>query len=49
MRALIQRVNNASVSINNTEYSSINKGLLILVGVHKDDTEEDPMELIIIG
>tara|TARA_B100000131_G_C18118189_1_gene611962 strand:+ start:3215 stop:3661 length:447 start_codon:yes stop_codon:yes gene_type:complete len=41
MKALIQRVNKASVSINNTEYSSINKGLLILVGVHKDDTEED--------
>ena len=41
MRAVIQRVDRASVSIGHQEYSSINKGLLILLGVEKEDTEAD--------
>lgn len=41
MRTVIQRVNHASVSIGNTEKSSINKGILILVGIENTDTNED--------
>ena len=41
MRAVIQRVDRASVKINHQELSSINKGLLILLGVEKEDTEAD--------
>jgi D-aminoacyl-tRNA deacylase len=41
MRAVIQRVDRASVTINQQEISSINKGILILLGVEKEDTETD--------
>ena len=41
MRAVIQRVNNASVSIDGHEKSAIGKGLLILLGVENADTQED--------
>ncbi len=41
MRAVIQRVNSASVSIDNANVSSIDRGLLILVGFHKEDTITD--------
>ena len=39
MKLVIQRVNSASVTIENKLYSSINKGLLVLFGVEKDDSE----------
>jgi D-aminoacyl-tRNA deacylase len=41
MRALIQRVSSASVSIGGAVHSSIGAGLLILLGVEDADTEED--------
>lgn len=41
MRAVIQRVSQASLTIDEQVYSSINQGLLVLLGVHQDDTEED--------
>lgn len=41
MKALIQRVEKASVEVNGEIVSSINMGLLILAGFHKDDTETD--------
>ncbi len=41
MRAVIQRVDHASVKINQQEISSINKGILLLLGVAKEDTRED--------
>ncbi len=41
MKALIQRVKQASVNINQSEYSKICKGLLILVGIHKNDSVDD--------
>ncbi|MBC7903843.1 MAG: D-tyrosyl-tRNA(Tyr) deacylase [Gemmatimonadaceae bacterium] len=41
MRAVIQRVTSASVSVNNTVRSSIGNGLLILAGMEDADTEED--------
>ena len=40
MKVLIQRVKNASVTIDNELYSSINKGILALVGIEKGDTLE---------
>lgn len=41
MRILIQRVNEASVEIENQIKSSIGTGLLILVGIEEADTRED--------
>ena len=41
MIAVIQRVINANVKINNSEKRTINNGLVILLGIHKDDTEKD--------
>lgn len=41
MRILIQRVNEASVEIDNKIKSAINAGLLILVGIEEADTTED--------
>lgn len=41
MRAIIQRVSSASVSVNGELISSINRGLLILVGFHKEDADSD--------
>lgn len=41
MRAVIQRVSQASVTINNTIRSSIGNGLLVLVGIEDADTDED--------
>lgn len=41
MRAVIQRVSHASVSINGNTKSTIGKGLLILLGVCSDDNSDD--------
>lgn len=41
MRVVIQRVNQASVSVENKVISAIKTGLLILVGIENADTEED--------
>jgi D-aminoacyl-tRNA deacylase len=41
MRAVIQRVNRASVRINHKEISSINEGILVLLGVEKEDAKSD--------
>ena len=41
MRILIQRVNEASVEIDNQIKSGIGKGLLVLVGIEEADTLED--------
>ena len=41
MRLLIQRVKNASVSVGGDELSRIGQGLLVLVGVGGEDTDED--------
>ena len=40
MKVLIQRVKSASVTIDNEIYSSINKGILALVGIEKGDSIE---------
>jgi D-tyrosyl-tRNA(Tyr) deacylase len=41
MRALIQRVSHASVTIAQIITSSINRGLLIFIGIEDSDTKED--------
>ena len=41
MRAVIQRITHASVTINGTVKSSIQQGFLILLGVCDEDTMED--------
>lgn len=46
MRLVIQRVREASVSIDGEKVSAIGKGLLVLVGVETGDTEEDVKWLV---
>lgn len=41
MRVLIQRVSEASVTIDQIKYGQIEKGLLIFIGIENDDTDED--------
>ena len=41
MRVLIQRVSEASVTIDTTVRGKINQGLLILIGIEHDDNQED--------
>ena len=41
MKVVIQRVSKASVEINNAKFSSINKGLLVLLGIENSDTDVD--------
>lgn len=41
MRVLIQRVKEASVTIEGKIFSEINQGLLILLGIEAADTQED--------
>jgi len=41
MRVVIQKVTQASVSIENQTVASINKGLLVLVGIEDTDTNDD--------
>lgn len=41
MKVVIQRVTRASVTIEQQLFSSIDKGMLILVGIQADDTDED--------
>lgn len=41
MRVLIQRVKKASVTIEGEVFSDINQGLLILLGIEAEDSQED--------
>jgi D-tyrosyl-tRNA(Tyr) deacylase len=41
MRIVVQRVTEASVTINHRVFSSINKGLLVLLGIEDSDNVED--------
>lgn len=41
MRAVIQRVSKASVTVNEEKISAIEEGVLILIGIENEDTQED--------
>ncbi len=45
MMGLVQRVDRASVTVDGSVVSSIGRGMLILLGVHREDTERD-LELL---
>lgn len=45
MRACIQRVARASVTVDNQAIGQIGRGLLVLVGVAHDDTAQDAQDL----
>lgn len=46
MRIVLQRVSEASVTIDSKLYSKINLGFLILLGIEEEDTQEDADWLI---
>ena len=41
MKAVIQRVVSGSVSVDGNMVSNIGKGIVALVGIHRDDTKAD--------
>lgn len=41
MKVVIQRVNESSVTIDNQVVGQIQKGLLVLIGIENEDSEED--------
>lgn len=45
MKAVIQRVKESSVLVNGSIIGKINRGILILLGISKDDTEKDAQYL----
>ena len=45
MRAVLTRVNQASVTIAGEVHGKIGKGFLILLGVHEDDTEAEALKI----
>tara|TARA_B100000579_G_scaffold105266_1_gene83784 strand:- start:507 stop:944 length:438 start_codon:yes stop_codon:yes gene_type:complete len=46
MKLVVQQVNYAKVMIDNKLYSQINQGLLVFIGIHKEDTLEKITYLI---
>ena len=45
MRVVVQRVSKASVLVRNKKISSIDKGLLVFLGIEINDTEKDVLWL----
>jgi D-tyrosyl-tRNA(Tyr) deacylase len=45
MRAVVQLVKKASVTVSDTTVSRIDYGLVVLLGVHKNDTPKDAQQL----
>ena len=41
MRAVVQRVTNASVTVENETVGAVDAGLMVLIGVSKEDTDKD--------
>lgn len=46
MKAVIQRVKHAGVTIDNVKVSSVDKGFLVLLGVEQGDTKADADKLV---
>ena len=46
MRALVQRVTQASVEIDGETVGAIDDGLVVFVGIHEDDGEEDAAYIV---
>jgi len=46
MRLLIQRVSTAEVSVEGKSYSSIGKGLLVLIGISQTDSDKEIPRLV---
>lgn len=46
MRAVLQRVSRATVSVDDKNVGEINKGILVLLGVSREDTEKDAIYLL---
>ena len=46
MKLVVQQVNCAKVMIDNKLYSKINQGLLVFIGIHREDTLENIKYLI---
>ena len=45
MRAVVTRVNSASVTIGGKVNGKIDKGFLVLLGVHEEDTEKEAVKI----
>ena len=46
MRAVVQRVTSASVTVENETVGSIGAGMMVLIGVSKEDTDKDPKYIV---
>lgn len=46
MRAVVQRVKSASVSIEEETVGQIEQGFMVLLGIHEEDTQEDVEYLV---
>ena len=46
MKFVIQRVSNASVSVDNKVIGAIDKGYMVLIGIGKDDTTKEADRLV---
>ena len=46
MRALVQRVSKASVAVDGEVVGSIDAGLVVLIGIHEDDDDEDAAYIV---
>ena len=46
MRALIQRISQASVAVDTETLGSIGSGLAVLIGIHRDDDGEDAKYIV---
>ena len=47
MLGLIQRVSSASVTIDDAQIAKIGQGIALLLGIQKDDNEDDAEKLLI--